>query len=325
MPRRGATMLVLDSDRFAPGDRNAALDATFNSREVPQRVSYVVPTRVVRHRIELFELGPRVHLLHNSGTGIRVLRGPREVRSSAPEQVALGYQRSGSGLLEAAGQRHVQRAGDLCLIDTTRPYAYEQSPRSDHTVLLLDPALLQLPVDLTRSAAQSLPASPLYRLVRQHLDSLCDIPEELAPQARARLGRAAAELVAALITTAVSDDGGSAPMHDTLPDRIAMYIDARLHDPALSAQQIAAAHHVSLRQLYYLWAGAAGGVPLAEWILRRRLDRALGQLAGPDQSATIAAIARRNGFTNASHFARRFRQAFEMTPRDWRRMSADGR
>lgn len=64
---------------------------------------------------------------------------------------------------------------------------------------------------------------------------------------------------------------------------------------------------------------------LAEWILRRRLDRAHGQLADFDPGEmTIAAIARGNGFTNPSHFTRQFRYAFATTPREWRRISREG-
>jgi transcriptional regulator GlxA family with amidase domain len=104
-----------------------------------------------------------------------------------------------------------------------------------------------------------------------------------------------------------------------------MYIDARLADPGLSAGQIAAAHSLSLRQLYRVWSRSDHGVPLADWILRRRLERARGQLTDCDPvQLTIAAIARRNGFANASHFARQFRQAFETTPREWRRISREG-
>jgi AraC-like DNA-binding protein len=40
---------------------------------------------------------------------------------------------------------------------------------------------------------------------------------------------------------------------------------------------------------------------------------------------TIAAIARGNGFANASHFTRQFRHAFETTPREWRRISREDR
>jgi AraC family transcriptional regulator, positive regulator of tynA and feaB len=319
-------MLILDSDDIEPGDRDDALEMAFNDSEVPQRVRYVFPARLARHRIELFELGPGAHLLRNTGTGIHIVRGPREVRSCAPEQLAVCLQGSGTGQLDWDGEQYVKNPGDLSLQDTTRPYSYRQSGRNDHKVVVIDPALLTLPTDLIRRAAHTLPASPLYPLVRQHFASLCDDSWGLPPDASARLGRATAQLVAALITTAVGDFRCHDALGDSLLLRITMYIDAHLADPGLTAGQIADAHCVSLRQLYRVWGRSDHGVPLGAWILRRRLERARGQLNDCDPlEMTIAAIARGNGFTSASHFARHFRQAFETTPREWRRISREGR
>ncbi|HEX3964168.1 MAG TPA: AraC family transcriptional regulator [Trebonia sp.] len=191
---------------------------------------------------------------------------------------------------------------------------------------LIDPALLTLSPDLIRRAAHTLPASPLYPLVRQHFAGLCDDSADLPADASARLGKATVHLVAALITTAVGDPRRHEALGDSLLLRITLYIDSHLADPELSAGQIAVAHNVSLRHLYRAWARSDHGIPLAEWILRWRLDRARGQLTDRDPAEmTIAAIARGNGFTNPSHFARKFRQAFETTPREWRRISREGR
>lgn len=319
-------MLILDSDSIEPGDRETALDAAFNSSEVPQRLRYVVPPACVRHRIELFELGPGAHLLRNTGTGVHIIRGPKEVRSGAPEQVAISLQARSSGHLEADGEQYIKKPGDLSLQDTTRPYSYKQSSCSDHKVMLVDPALLTLPVDLMRTAAHSLAASPLYPLVQQHFTALCDSSKDLSPEASARLGRATAQLVAALITTAVGDGRQYEALSNTLLQRIVMYIDAHLSDPSLSADQIAATHNISLRQLYRMWGSSGHGTPVAEWILQRRLERARDQLTDLDPGKiSIAAIAHGNGFASASHFTRRFRQMSGTTPREWRHISREGR
>jgi AraC family transcriptional regulator, positive regulator of tynA and feaB len=119
--------------------------------------------------------------------------------------------------------------------------------------LLIGPALLTLPADLIRRAAHALPASPLYALVQQHFASLCDDSRDLPADVSARLGRATAQLVAALVTTAVDDSRRHEALGDSLTLRITMYTDAHLADSGLSAGQIAAAHSMSLRQLYRVW------------------------------------------------------------------------
>ena len=315
-------MLILDSEDVEPDHRDDALEAAFNSSEVPQRVRYVVPARAARHRIELYDLGPGVHLLSNTGTGVQIVRGPREVRRAAPEQVAVCLQGSGTGYLDCDGHQYVKDPGDLSLQDTTRPYGYRQIGVNDHKVVLIEPTLLALPIDLVRRAAHGLAASPLYPLVRRHIRSLGADVADLRVDASTRLGRATVHLVAALISTAVEDAGRHQALADSLPVRITLYIDAHLADPGLGAEQIAAVHSVSVRHLYRVWARCDHGVPLAEWILRRRLERARDRLADLDPAeATIARLARDSGFTNASHFTRQFRRAFGMTPREWRRLS----
>jgi hypothetical protein len=95
--------------------------------------------------------------------------------------VAVFMQTRGRGLLDANGAHSISDPGQLCLLDTTRPYAYRQLGDNDHKVLLIDPSLLARP-----------------GAFRQ----LCQDSADLPPAAMAMVGRATAELVRALITTA---------------------------------------------------------------------------------------------------------------------------
>lgn len=77
---------------------------------------------------------------------------------------------------------------------------------------------------------------------------------------------------------------------------------------------------MSVRHLYDVWARAGHEQTPAEWIATRRVERARDLLAadGPDRP-TVAEVARRCGFADASHFGRRFRQAYGTSPGAWRR------
>jgi hypothetical protein len=57
--------------------------------------------------------------------------------------------------------------------------------------------------------------------------------------------------------------------HRALMSRITAFIEARLADTELCPADIAAAHHVSLRQLHKLF--QASGITVAGWIRQRRL------------------------------------------------------
>jgi AraC-like DNA-binding protein len=184
--------------------------------------------------------------------------------------------------------------------------------------------LLGLPEDLVRSAAPRLAASPLHDLVREYLRGLAGSAGELAgSSAAASVGTATVELVRALLISAAEDDRRrTATQHETLLTRVRVYAAQHLFDPDLTADTIARAHNVSVRQLYKAFAEA--DLRLEQWVLAQRLEAARARLASPaGRRRSIAATSRATGFRDASHFSRRFRAAYGMTPREWQRLSAE--
>ena len=111
-------------------------------------------------------------------------------------------------------------------------------------------------------------------------------------------------------------------MADTLLTRVKAYVLQHLSDPALTPERIAHAHSVSVRQLYK--ACAAGGIGLEQWIIEQRLEAARSELRTPaGRRRSVAATARACGFRDASHFTRRFRASYGLTPRDWQQLATD--
>ena len=172
-------------------------------------------------------------------------------------------------------------------------------------------------VDTIRAAGHALGRSPVYELVRGHLTGLFAATTDLPPRAREVTGQATAALVRALLLTAAGDIDARGALEDCLEARVRAYVDAHLTDPDLTVQRIAAVHHVSVRHLYDVWARAGHDLTPSRWIIDRRLQRAREHLAAAGPGA-IASVARRCGFTDASHFSRRFRQAFGVSPAEWR-------
>jgi AraC-like DNA-binding protein len=67
---------------------------------------------------------------------------------------------------------------------------------------------------------------------------------------------------------------------------------------------------------------ARAGLSLEQDIIGRRLEAARAELARPaSRHRSIGVVARRWGFADPTHFGRRFRSAYGMTPGDWRRSS----
>ncbi|MFA1541738.1 helix-turn-helix domain-containing protein [Actinomadura monticuli] len=99
------------------------------------------------------------------------------------------------------------------------------------------------------------------------------------------------------------------------------WIEARLHDPALCPAAIAAAHHISVRQLYRVFRPA--GTTVARYVRARRLENCRRELADPFLGAQrIGAIAGRWGLPDAAAFSRAFRAAYGQTPTAYRARAA---
>ena len=99
--------------------------------------------------------------------------------------------------------------------------------------------------------------------------------------------------------------------------RVQAYALARLGDPALSPELIAAAHHLSLRTLQRLF--QANELTVAEWIRQTRLERCRRDLTDPEyDDRAVSDIARRWGFADPAHFSRTFKNRYGQSPQAYR-------
>jgi AraC-like DNA-binding protein len=152
-----------------------------------------------------------------------------------------------------------------------------------------------------------------------------EVADNVNGVAVASLGTATLALARALLAS-VSNDAEleREALEDSLMPRVMAFIRTHLSDASLDAASIAAANHVSVRQLYKTCAQA--DLRLEQWIIRQRLECAHEELALATQTpVSITAVAHRWGFTDASHFARRFRSRYGMSPREWQALNRHDR
>lgn len=306
-------MLIFDTEAIPEGDRAEALSEALSGMETPQTVTFST-SRPIRHRMEVFELGPSVHLLRNTGAPIHLVRNTRHVRLGTREEMALYVQSRGEALI-TAGDKYSWQSGQLSALDITRPYAMRQISDSENSALLIEFDRLGLPVDQIRAAIPAIESSPLCRLVREHVLRLAvDLPADAAEMT----GQATADLIAALIATVCDHPQAREVLNATEPTRVGAYIDEHLSDAKLTTGQIAAAHGMSARQLTTLWRRTHEVTPV-DWIARRRLERARQMLTDPALGpASVHAIAFACGFSDAADFSQRFRATYGMSPQDSR-------
>lgn len=305
---------LLDTSAMAPGLRE---DAT---REFLERfteldvIEHDCPPEAIRTHVQGRDLR-KFQLMVTDTPWLRIGSNHR----STVEAVSFGIQLSGQTIKTAGEHCQAFSPGEISLTDFSSPFQWRFAGASTTMCLQFTYAGLCLPAGVIRSAAGDLAASPLYELFQTHVLQLYRLLEEDIPVSAAEsLGSATFELARAVIATVGHDDlVRNDVANEALVTRIEAYVQQHLADPGLSPESIAQAHAISVRQLYKLWSDRELG--LAEWIMRGRLDGARRDIA-KGGSAGIAAVARRWGFTDTTHFARRFRAAYGLSPREWKQV-----
>jgi AraC-like DNA-binding protein len=132
-----------------------------------------------------------------------------------------------------------------------------------------------------------------------------------------------AEQLLDLISMIYSDGDDTRPTsasRASVLQRLKAAIDARLSDPDLKPAEAAAAAGISVRYANALLAEESFSI--GRYLLHRRLERCRRALEDPLQAnRMIGDIAFSWGFSDLSHFTRRFRAEFGMTPSDYRRQA----
>ncbi|MFI8499221.1 helix-turn-helix domain-containing protein [Streptomyces sp. NPDC085524] len=255
-------------------------------------------------------------------------RTPALIRRGDPEQYQLALITGGRWWMSHNGGDEEFGVGDMILWDTSRPQETVAHPgRGPNRSVII-----HLPKDVLplrsgrvdrllgrRIATDSGMGAVLARFVA----SLGEHASACAPHELSGLGAAAVDLAAACFAHRV-DAYGELPVETrarALRERIDAFIEHHLGDPQLTPGTVAAAHNISVRGLHALFR-KEGGESVAASIRRRRLERCRTDLSRPDLAARpVHEIAARWCFPNAPSFSRAFREAYGISPSEYRRVA----
>jgi AraC-like DNA-binding protein len=314
---------LLDTDRLPAAERRPAQVAARLEATMVSRVHFADPGPAPHARLDAWDLGGVMVLRADLAGEVALTRSARQGDDTAPT-VSFAVQELGVAQQEQFDKQRVVPRGGLALTEIASPYEYRWSGRGVCRALQVPVSRLGLPVDAVRRAVPLAHRSPLYGLVRAHLEQVTRNAGQLAGEPLVHsLASATIDLTRALLASVV---GSGQAMDDvaaqTMLTQVRSYVRQHLTEPGLDAGQIAAAHAISVRQLYRLCSAAQ--FSLEQWIIHQRLEGARGELSDlGSRDRSIAMVARCWGFTDPSYFSRRFRQAFGLTPRDWRRLDPE--
>jgi AraC-like DNA-binding protein len=265
----------------------------------------------------VYQLGG-VELVHLRRSGLFIEVG-RE-RNDCTPVVAMMLGSRAQASREQFGHTIEQRVGVVDMVELNQPHKTWNHSSRNGWCLKVPTDALALPPMTIRRARPALTNSPLQRVYARHLATLTELaPVLVRDPAATQLGAATIALSRAVISSAAGESGHTRDaLHESLLPRIHAFVREHLRDPDLSPEAIASAHHISVRLLYRLMAEAE--LQLEQWIIDQRLEgarRELASVAGRQKS--IAAIAHQWAFATPSHFTRRFRAKYAVTPREWQR------
>jgi AraC-like DNA-binding protein len=293
-----------------PDDWAALCSSTF----VPLRVRTVDPAFHAGLRHVALTDSAGVTSVHSAGS--EVFRSERMIRSNPGDGFLFAVHGDGTGTVAQNGRLVTMTRGQATIYDTETPYSLGFPSAMSETVLhvprrVLDPRGIRSP-DITARLINA--DNPALSALAALMFSVVDGPERSVEE-----GRLIAEAAISLAQTAVALSGtGEAPAPDAsrlaLRVQVHSFVDTNLADPRLTPETLAAAHHVSLRQLQVVLADV-GETP-SEVIRTKRLSRARTLLT---TGVGISAAAHRSGFSDVGTFTRAFGRRYEQSPSAFRR------
>jgi AraC-like DNA-binding protein len=268
-----------------------------------------------------------LQVIEVSATPHTVRRTPQLVTRSAGEFYKFTLQTSGDSLLEQDGREAPLQRGDLVVYDTTRPYSIRLGHPYQSLVLVIPRQRLAISPDkIGQVTARAISGTEgMGELLAHFLKKFVTNFELLGETCRLLLADNIVGLVHTLLTERIESARGSlGSSREILRLQITKFIEAQLGDPQLDQELIASANNISKSYLQKIFQDEI--LPVGEYIRRQRLERCRRDLQDPLQTdCQIGTIGARWGFSNSAHFSRVFRDAYGMSPRQFRSTSSEAR
>ena len=247
-------------------------------------------------------------------------RTAREISRGQHDDIILNVQLGGRSIHSQADHQLVMERGTCFLFESRKPYSAQFADRNRLLSIRVPRRSFEarLGAAVPRACLALSSQKPVAGLAIGYLTMITERMDALEGVAAARIAEHALDLLALAISTE-SERG----MTLSSPRAVALTmlkaaIEARLHEPDLKPAVAAAAAGISVRYANALLAEENSGIE--RYIITRRLERCRRVLEDPTQAhRMIGDIAFSWGFSDLSHFNRRFKAEFGCAPGEYRR------
>ena len=249
-----------------------------------------------------------------TAAGVNLFRTRQEIKNGNDAWFYTVFQLEGSAGIEQDNQRAMLKAGDITLIDASRPCSIYWQERSRQISLLRPRQIIEQharfqEVRCALPLSRSLPTVQLsYRLLQESMGN-ADLS--------ASESEAALEAMVCLLRPAFQQQHEVLPRKERQFRHVLSLIDDHIQSEALRPEWIASESGMSVRSLYRMFAGK--GLVVAQYIKNRRLDLCAQALRSISDDEKLAGIGYSWGFTDHSHFSTAFKQRFGVSPGEYRK------
>ncbi len=260
----------------------------------------------------------QLQLSRIASSGIAIRRQPGESRFTSDDNYFFVLLLSGDYLLEQDGREVSLRPGDMTLYDAGRPHRIRC--REGFRKLILSVPHGQLRSRLSgmesRMALRIPGAEGLGAVAASFLRTTAERVDRMRSAEFLALADSAADLVTLAAASLVPGELRPSPGPAASLHRVKTFVEAHLGEPDLDSEAVARGAGLSARYVRRLFE-AEDTTPM-RFILAARLERCRREIERRALTGlSITDIAFRSGFNDLSHFSRRFRERFGVSPREW--------
>ncbi|WP_039011429.1 transcriptional regulator FeaR [Pseudomonas brassicacearum] len=246
-----------------------------------------------------------------------LFRTPQDVSASETSKYFAVFQLNGSAGMAQGDSRALLSAGDITLIDGSRPCDFTYGENSSQLSLILPSQLVTQTLRFNqvkcghRIEATSSVARLSHRLILDITEQECLTWQE---------SEAMLEAIVSLLRPAISQTEDCADMHERIFRKTLVCIDANIRSEELCPEWLAHEVGISTRGLYRMF--AKKGLVVARYIKNRRLDLCAESLRQSLTDQKLSAFGYSWGFPDSSYFSTAFKARFGVSPGEYRKQHA---
>jgi AraC family transcriptional activator of tynA and feaB len=263
---------------------------------------------------------PGVGLATFAAAPAQIRRSERSAVRADNGDLLVCLQRTGETHISQDGRETVLRGRGIFVVDSQRPFEINLRTFCTSMVARIPRSVLEARIgNLAGLPARPItPASGIGTLAMGFLDLLPDQAETLDDVTGLKVAEQMLDLLALAFTAAENRSPALSSPRATALMRLKSTIERLLIEPGLKPEQVAVETGISVRYANALL--AEEHTSIERYVAERRLERCRSALEDAAQAhRSIGEIAFKWGFSDLSHFGRRFKARYGQTPTEYRR------